>query len=151
MLINDIEDHTDLSEAAGALLTQNQAINMAYIILDKTGKFKDCIKEWNRKPVVDKTWHNFKEHITLAYEELLETEDLALEETQFVHQANMIQYVVAEAMKEVLDKHDTMTTYRADEETMEHPNAMAILTTQQQHILIPQLMEQVQAMQSIIV
>jgi hypothetical protein len=37
-----------------------QLIVKAYIILNKTRRFKIPINEWNQKPDVDQTWNNSK-------------------------------------------------------------------------------------------
>ena len=64
-----------------------------YVIINKTGKFHVGIREWNRKPVLEKTWLNFNEHFHVAHKELRETVDLTLRDTTF-KQANLVQQVV---------------------------------------------------------
>ena len=61
-----VDDLVKLSVLAATPLSNAQQVNIGYIILHKTGKFSHSIIEWNRKPVVDKTWensrHTFSQH-----------------------------------------------------------------------------------------
>ena len=52
------------------------------------------IIEWNRKPVVDKTWAKFKTHFRTAQKELRATTDLTAQDAG-MHHANMVRDVVA--------------------------------------------------------
>ena len=57
-----------------------QAINFAYNIANKTHKFKQEIKMWNRRPAIQKILPNFKQQFRQAQKELRETDDLRLDE-----------------------------------------------------------------------
>ena len=70
------------------------------MILHKTGKFSQPIVEWNRKPVVDKTWANFKTHFRTAHKELRATTNLTAQDAG-MHHANMVRDVVA-ALQETM-------------------------------------------------
>ena len=96
-----IEDLMDMATAARAPFTQVQAINFAYNILNATGRFKDSIIEWGRRPIVEHTWVNFKLHFTNAHEEIEETEGLTLADSSF--DANMVSQLVCAAVQEALD------------------------------------------------
>ena len=69
-----------LAEHGKAPFTPFQIINFAYNIVNKTRKFKQEIKMWNRRPAIQKTWLNFKQQFRQAQKELRETDDLRLDE-----------------------------------------------------------------------
>ena len=62
-----VDDLVELSVLAATPLSIAQQVNIGYIILHKTGKFLHSIIEWNRKPVVNKTWATFKTHFRAAH------------------------------------------------------------------------------------
>ena len=70
----------------------NQMISKAYSILNRTGVFKEAIREWNRSPPQNKTWLLFKVHFQTAHAELLETQYLTLNDTTY--NANMVEVIV---------------------------------------------------------
>ena len=39
-----------------------QIVSMAYANIEKCGLYQDDFREWSRKPRLDKTWSNFKDH-----------------------------------------------------------------------------------------
>ena len=85
---------------AATPLSNAQQVNIGYIILHKTGKFSHPIIEWNRKPVVDKTWAQFKTHFSTAHKELRATTDLTAQDAA-LHHDNMVRDVVA-ALQETI-------------------------------------------------
>ena len=74
--------------------TQLQAINIAYVIIHRTGKFGLAICEWNSMPAIKKTWVRFKHFFLTACLELREISDLTVEDAG-MHHANMVRNVVA--------------------------------------------------------
>jgi hypothetical protein len=62
IVFNAVEDYVDYAELGLQPLTQCQTIAKAYVILNKTRRFKTDITDWNRRPDVKKTWINFKDH-----------------------------------------------------------------------------------------
>ena len=65
-----------------------------------TGNFSHPIVEWNRKPVVDKTWANFKTHFRTAHKELRATTDLTAQDSG-MHRTNIVCDVMA-ALQETM-------------------------------------------------
>ena len=55
-----VEDLNDFAELAQSPFSQKQTINLAYIIINKCGRFPEDIKNWNKRPIVEQTWINFK-------------------------------------------------------------------------------------------
>jgi hypothetical protein len=95
MVFNSVMDFVDYAELAEQPVTQKQTVAKAYTILNKTGRFKTAITEWNRKQEVNKTWINFKTHFRQAHQEFRETTDLSLEDSQLErNNANLVQQVV---------------------------------------------------------
>ena len=89
-----VDDLVELAALAATPLSIAQQVNIGYIILHKTGKQFRSIVEWNRKPVVDKTWANFKTHFCTAHKELRSTINLTAQDAG-MHHANMVREVVA--------------------------------------------------------
>ena len=93
IIFNKVEDLNDLSIAAHADYTEQQWINIAYVIINNTTKYQHYIRDWTRLPPVQKTWGNFKTHFRRAHQELKETGDLQVRETTF-DSANLVQEVI---------------------------------------------------------
>ena len=55
-VLSAVEGLLKFSDITGKLYTQLQAVNIAYVILHRTGKFGLAIYEWNLMPAVQKTW-----------------------------------------------------------------------------------------------
>jgi hypothetical protein len=56
IVFNAVEDYVDFADLGQQAITQQQTIGKAYVIINKTRRFKNDITDWNRKPEVDKTW-----------------------------------------------------------------------------------------------
>lgn len=93
LVFNKIHDLLDLATAAGSPYSAQQIINFGYLILNKTGKFNQGIREWNWLLPAQKTWANFQTHFTTEYQTLRETGELSKQESSF-NTANLVQEVV---------------------------------------------------------
>ena len=51
----------EFADIAGMYRTQIQAVNIAYVIIDRTCKSRLAICEWNRMPETQKTYVRFKQ------------------------------------------------------------------------------------------
>jgi hypothetical protein len=69
-VFNAVDDLMDLAEHAGPALTNQQMIDLAYVVLSKEPIFQQDIRLWNRKPPTDKTWDNMLEHFRTAQTDL---------------------------------------------------------------------------------
>ena len=135
-VFNAVQELCDFSEQAQTPYTQAQAVNMALVIILRTGSFAESIKEWNRKTRAQRqNWINFKNHFRNAHKELRATR-IATMSSQF-QQANLVQQVVEGIQQAILPGEDAAT----DEFLSQVANA----TTQNQEIL-PKLLEQMQQM-----
>jgi Sec-independent protein translocase protein TatA len=95
VVFNAVEDYVDFAELGQQPLTQRQTIAKAYVILNKTRRFRNDITEWNRLPENGKKWVNFKDHFRRAHQEFRETTDVTLEESELQrNNANLVQQVV---------------------------------------------------------
>jgi uncharacterized phage-associated protein len=92
-IFNKIEDLLEYGDLAQCPFSQPQAIAKAYNIINKTGKFRESVKAWNRLPAVQKTWINFKTHFREAHLELTETGELTVEQAGY-GQANLVNEIV---------------------------------------------------------
>jgi hypothetical protein len=66
-LFNQIQDCADYSEAGGLLIGHPQQINVGYATIFATGHFMSACRRWNKKPLTDKTWAQFKAHFSAAH------------------------------------------------------------------------------------
>ena len=90
----------DLTNATGSPYSAQQIINLAYILLNNTGKFTTGIREWNCITQAQRTWDAFQMHFSQAHWELCESGELEVRETPF-NTANIVQEVI-EGVQQVL-------------------------------------------------
>ena len=95
-----VDDPVGIAALAATPISIAQQVNIGYVIIHKTGKFLQPILEWNRKPVVNKTWANFKTQFRTAHKELRATTDLTAQDAG-MHHANMVRDFVA-ALQEIM-------------------------------------------------
>ena len=87
-LFNKIQDFNDLAEATGLPQSASQSLHMASEMVKNCGTLTDSLKDWNRTPVQDKTWNNFKRHFREAQQQYRETLPSTIQDSH--HQANLI-------------------------------------------------------------
>ena len=96
-----VKELLEFANITGSSYTKFRAINIGYVILRRTGKFRLEICEWNRMPEVQKTWVFLtvfpdvsQQSFRTSHTELRETSDLTFEGAGMYH-ANMVLDVVA--------------------------------------------------------
>ena len=95
VVFNAVEDYVDFADLANQPLTTSQTIAKAYVILNKTRRFKNDITAWNRRSEDEKTWEGFKTHFRRAHQDFRETTDVTLEDSELQRSnANLVQQVV---------------------------------------------------------
>ena len=95
IVFNAVEEYVHFADLANQTLTSSQTIAKAYVILNKTRRFKNDITDWNRRPEANKTWENFKTHFRRAHQEFPKTTDVTLEDSELQrNNANLVQQVV---------------------------------------------------------
>ena len=144
ILFNKIDDLMDLANATGSPYSAQQIINFGYILLNKTSKFSQGIREWNRLQPAQKTWDTFQTHFTNEYQALRETGELTDQESTF-NTANIIQEVVDGVQQALQPTADDI------DETSEliHEANLATAQTTQQTELMQQMLQMIQSMQNI--
>ena len=95
-----IDDLVELAVFAATPISIAQQFNIRYVVLHKTGNFSQPIVEWNWKPVVDKTWANFRTHFHTAHNELHANTVITAQDAG-MHHNNMVRDVVA-ALQETM-------------------------------------------------
>ena len=128
-MFSSVKELPKFSDITGTSYTQLQAVNIAYVIIHRTGKFGLSICEWNRMPEIQKTWVQFKQFFWTSHQELRKTYDLTVEYTG-MHHANMVSYVVAglqEALQQYQFQTETLTVVQAPVDDV----ANAVQNTQQ--------------------
>jgi hypothetical protein len=139
IVFNAIEDLHDLSHAANSVYTQQQLINMGHNKFLKTGTFKSAIRDWNKRPQVERTWVNFKAQFRQAQQELKETNGLEVGNAGF-DQANLV--------KQVVDRFQAVMSPSKEENSMadDYMSSVANLATSQKE-LFPTLLQQMKEIQ----
>jgi hypothetical protein len=66
-LFKQIQDCANYSEAGGVLIGHPQKINVGYAQIFATGHFMSACRRWNEKPLIEKTWAQFKAHFSTAH------------------------------------------------------------------------------------
>ena len=64
-----IADGVAYAKLGDAPFTSKQVVYIALLCLEKTGVFNDNLKEWNRFPLLDRTWPKFRVHFAKAHRE----------------------------------------------------------------------------------
>jgi hypothetical protein len=123
--ISQIEDTTEYAAAGNTPYTAAQVIANAYTIVYNTGLFADASREWRRRPLVDKTWPNFKIHFAEAHNDYRLTQTTA--QAAGYHSANN---VMDDFVSETADAFANLATATASDRTM-----MAELTQSNSELL----------------
>ena len=110
IVFNQVKDILEYRELDRSLYTHTQKKNIAYNIINKTRKFHDEIKPWNRMNPIQQNWINFKTHFGTAHRELNETGKLTMEDAGY-HQANLVNNVVAHMSRLTLTYPPLETAY----------------------------------------
>ena len=102
LLFDDIEDFVVLCRAAKVPKTTEQIIDLTLTILKNCGVFSQALQTWRRRPTVDQTWANLKDHFDDEHQALLDTTDLTMGATSF-QQANELVEAIQNDVKAQMD------------------------------------------------
>ena len=69
-VLKDVEELVDISTADLNTYTNQKYINFVYNILNKIGRYKIVLQEWNQKDIADKNWSEIKPHSRIDHQEL---------------------------------------------------------------------------------
>jgi hypothetical protein len=138
-----VDELADFAELARNNITQRQCVSRAYLILNKSGKLKEAIREWNRKPTGNQNWINFKVHFRQAHNEYRETSNMTLEQAEREqNNAQLVQQIMEGVQSALPSSHSSVN----EELTEEVANVATQVNHQSQ--IIPHLIQQMQQMQT---
>jgi hypothetical protein len=141
-IYHKVEDLVEYADLANAPMTQVQTINIAYNIINKTGRFKSAIRDWNRRPANEKNWINFKDSFRTAQLELRESNALTMQEAG-LHNANLVDEIV-DRMQDIQQGDPALQEQVHELVEVQHVANAAISD------LLPSLIQQMQEMQNVI-
>ena len=88
-LFNRVESLSKAAIAAGLPKSQAQLIDYGLHVIKKTSDFENALGTWYDRPLIEKTWLNFKLHFSLAHRKLKKVRGTTVRNTTF-HQVNQI-------------------------------------------------------------
>jgi hypothetical protein len=95
IVFTTVDDFVNLSALGHQPMTGPQTVAKAYLILNRSGKFKEEVKRWNDLPHATQTWDAFKTHFRSAHLAFRETTNVTLEQSELARShANLVQQVV---------------------------------------------------------
>ena len=130
-----IDDLVDFAELAHNNITQRQCVTRAYLILNRSGRFVEAIKAWNRRLPAQQNWINFKTYFCQAHNEFRETTNLTLEQAAMEQRNALLVQQIMEGVQSALPE-PTLPTNTV-ELTSEVANVASVVNQQSQ--VIPQL------------
>ena len=109
-VFNAIDDLVDLAEHGNSPLTNQQMLDMAYVLLAKEPILQQDLRLWNRRPAIDKTWTNMLQHFRDAQADLNSLPTAGDIYHQAAHHGNAnsviaIADLVAQRLLDVADAH----------------------------------------------
>ena len=90
ILFNKIDFFVDISELTKRNITDRRRVQMPYLILNRTGVFRDSLKTWNARPDHLKTYDELKVFMCDEHAALDMVGALTLQDSSLQH-ANMLQ------------------------------------------------------------
>ncbi len=85
-----IDECVEIAAIGGSPISAAQILDNAHDLVFKTALYFESLKVWNRRPVVEKTWANFKLHMATAQSELIEEQNTAQRSGYGQHTANVV-------------------------------------------------------------
>ena len=131
----NFDDLVDFAELAHNNITQRQCVTRAYLILNRSGRFVEAIKAWNRRLPAQQNWINFKTYFCQAHNEFRETTNLTLEQAAMEQRNALLVQQIMEGVQSALPE-PTLPTNTV-ELTSEVANVASVVNQQSQ--VIPQL------------
>ena len=114
----------EFSNIPGISYTQDQAVNITYVILHRTYKFVLAIHERNCMTTVQRERFRFKQFFWTEHRELWETSNLTVKDAD-THHANMVRNMVAELQKALQQEQSPTENATTIPERVDHvPNAV---------------------------
>ena len=106
-LYNAVEELQEIATASHSPFTDRQMVGLGMKLIRNMNDYEKARGEWMAKPIVDKTWNNFKTHFDDAYQYLLNVRGETMQTTSFQQQANLLsQQIIDLNHKRELDKEE---------------------------------------------
>jgi hypothetical protein len=140
-VFNAINKYAGVAEAAGSDETPAQLINLAMILLTKSGLFTNDIRRWYERPAADKTWPNLKTHFRNA-QKAIRNSTPTVDQLGF-HNANLVQQIVTGLRENSVTEERNVANVTAGTTDTDTLSSYANATQQDNTIL--QKMQEMQA------
>ena len=152
-IFTEIDDLETIAEIAKAPITEQQKINMGYLLLlQNTQVYTNALNKWNQLDRQQHTWENFKTHFRNAQKSLCRTGALTLQDSiNHTDLLNLVQQGVHMALAEKESPTDTLTTTETTPkgEVNSVTSDLTLQTLQNQMDLMTQMMETIIMMQNL--
>ena len=100
-LITDIDDLAVIADLAGSPITDQQRVDIGYLVLQRWKHFKNSLCKWNALPGANRTYVNFKTHFRDAQIALHKREEITVKEgLNHTEMVNMVTKGVQSAFEE---------------------------------------------------
>ena len=111
IIFEAVDDLREIAELANKPYTDQQMVDLAYIVVSKLPIFRSDIRRWLRRDPADQTWQDFQDVFSVAHQELRETEstidDIGFQSANAII-SQMANQVVAELRAELPQREPTM-------------------------------------------
>ena len=99
-LFTEIDDLAMISELAKAPMTEQQMINMGYLLIQQAQVYSTALNKWNQMDHQEHTWENFKIHFRNAQKALRRTGALTVRDTlNHTEIVNLVQQGVQQTLE----------------------------------------------------
>jgi hypothetical protein len=124
-VFNSIDDPSDVSENANSPMTEQQMVDLAYVIFAKQSILQPDLHLWNRRPVAERTHANLTQHLRDAQADLSSLPAAGdVHHQQPAHQANMA--TIADfVLQRLLDEQGAELPPRAEPPSPSEPPSAA--------------------------
>ena len=151
-VFSEIDDLSMIADLARAPMSQQQKINMAYLILQNTQVYTNALKAWNQRPLNEHTWETFKSHFRDAQKALRRTGALTVRDA--INHAEIVDLVQQGVQMALADNSKAPASALTLETTpAESMNSMTSEITMQtlnkQMELLSQMMETMKTMNTL--
>ena len=150
-IFTEIDELGTIAEIPKAPISEQQKINMAYLLLQNTQVYTTALNKWNQRPAAEHSWENFKSHFRDAQKALRKTGSLTLGETiNHAEIVNLVQQGVQMALadNETLPPPIQQTTATTQKSLNSVTSDITMQSLMQQMELMKQMMDTMKSMQN---
>jgi hypothetical protein len=151
IVFTTVEDFVNLSYLGHQPMTGPQTVAKAYLILNRSGKFKEEVKRWNDLPHAAQTWDAFKTHFRRAHVAFRETTNVTLEQSELARShANLVQQVVTGMQAAMAAEAQPVANQETQDMFLHMSNSAAQASEAQLHLQhqLAQMQQHMQVMQA---